>query len=252
MRMSCENSIVASDADPIKHHVIQVSATLQGLLDKLADAVASTTELVQQIRIQAESEGLTFEETRELVIAALKKRQLADRTIRKYLPLELKNTNMARVPKIAAPHAANITPTVEQSEIHTNADVMTAGPAVDSATVIDQEKDKQIADLANQLADKTSEISRQNADIEALKQEKKVLEEQIAQASIKPASELVENPQEMKKRIQDQAKLLLPFEAKVEFEIRGQILPLIVKVQPVTKSVTVKLDEVAARRLAQA
>jgi hypothetical protein len=71
--------------------VIQISLTLQGMLDRLADSVASTAGLVQDIRTQAESEGLTLEQTRELIIAALKKRKLSDRSIRAHPPAELKN-----------------------------------------------------------------------------------------------------------------------------------------------------------------
>lgn len=115
-----------------------------------------------------------------------------------------------------------------------------------------QELDKQIANLANQLAEKTAEISRQNQDIEALKQEKKELEKQLVKSTIVTAAEYAQEPVMLQKRLNDQAKLLLPFTVNIELEAKGQFVPIIVRVDPANKRVTVTVDEVAARRLSEA
>jgi hypothetical protein len=233
----------ASKCDTV---VVAISPTLQEMLNRLADSVASAAELVQEIKTQAEVEGLTFQQTRELIIAALRKRKLSDRSIRGHLPAELKNKNMIRRPKFAEAIAANPEPTVETGR------TIASTPQPMPEAEHEDEKNKMIAHLANQLAEKTSEMAVQKADIEMLKEEKKELEGQLAKTIVQPASDYAEDPSVLRKRINDQAKLLLPFDCRVNFEIRGQILPLIVKVQPVNKAVSVLLDEAEARRISLA
>lgn len=80
---------------------VEVSAKLSKLLDQLSSAVSSTFELLEKIKNQAEEDGLSVKDTRELVVGALKKRGLADRTIRNYLPDALKNKAMQQVRNVA-------------------------------------------------------------------------------------------------------------------------------------------------------
>ena len=70
---------------------VEISMTLRALVEELADAVSNTAELVEKVKTQAEEEGLSAKDTRELIISALKKRQLSDRTITRMIPEELKS-----------------------------------------------------------------------------------------------------------------------------------------------------------------
>jgi hypothetical protein len=70
---------------------VTISAQLTQLLDELANAVSTTAEVLQKIKNQAESDGLTKEQTREVIITTLSKRQLSRSQIYRYLPAELKN-----------------------------------------------------------------------------------------------------------------------------------------------------------------
>lgn len=72
---------------------IEISATLQQLVDAFADSYFKSGEIAAKILEQAQLEGLSKEQTRELVISALKKRGLADRTIRAALPANLKDSH---------------------------------------------------------------------------------------------------------------------------------------------------------------
>ncbi len=74
---------------------IAISPQLTQLLDELANAVSSTAEILQKIKDQAQQDGLTLEQTREVIITTLRNRKLSDRQIRRYLPAELKDQNQA-------------------------------------------------------------------------------------------------------------------------------------------------------------
>lgn len=187
---------------------------------------------------------------------AIEKELISSRLIDMYCPDEWKNdTKPKKKEKISfSPEVQTIAIATDgtQEPVTATANIPQQTEGENLSQPVDEEKEKRIALLANQLAEKAAEISRQNADIEALKQEKKALEEQISQVSIKPASELAENPQELKKRIQDQAKLLLPFSVHVEMEAQGRFVPLIVRVEPVNRRVAVTIDEAAVRRMSEA
>ena len=76
---------------------LQISSALSELLNQLAASMVATKDLVQRVWQQAQSEGLEPRQVREMLVLALKKRQLSDRSIRAYLPVELKDAHMATV-----------------------------------------------------------------------------------------------------------------------------------------------------------
>ena len=68
------------------------STTFQGYMKNSA-------QLLQEIQQQAEKEQLPKEQLKKIIKDALKQRGLADSTIRRILPAELKNQNMVRTQK---------------------------------------------------------------------------------------------------------------------------------------------------------
>lgn len=71
---------------------VVASPKLMKLIESWVSAYVTSSELVEQILKQAQSEQVPKEELRSLVETALKKRGLKDRQIRSVLPSELKRT----------------------------------------------------------------------------------------------------------------------------------------------------------------
>src|SRR5262245_56279227 len=74
------------------------------LIDEWADSFIKARELPTRILDEGKNEGLPPFVIHDLIVRALKKRGLSDRTILKYLPIELKDKSKIR---FAAKSAAN-------------------------------------------------------------------------------------------------------------------------------------------------
>ena len=237
---------------------IAASPKLQQLLDRLADAIADTGKLIEQIRLQGDSDGLSWGQTRELIFDALRKRQLADRTIRKYLPVDLKFTTKARPAKSDSgiQPSSNLDPGTANDAVQTDA-LQKQATKIPDATLSNEtahessttQPQREVAQLDKQLAEKNAEIEIQKADIEQLKQKINELEQQLLKASFRPASEYVQSSDNNAKRECEHAKLLLPFTVKSEVDVKGTLVPIEVEVQPANKRVYVVLDLERAGRM---
>jgi hypothetical protein len=97
--------------------------------------------------------------------------------------------------------------------------------------------------MADTLAEVTATCSNQKEDIQTLKQQNHELEQQLLKATVKPAYEYPHDCVQLQKRLNEQSKLLLPFTVNANMEAKGELVPVIVKVEPVTNKAQVFLDE---------
>jgi hypothetical protein len=248
--------------DEFNKTVRPILETRKGLVIKLGDAIDKYGEgTVQKEDICVTIKFYLADEIRDGLISERDiERYCPDGWKRKYVKKQCKSDNLSLTEQTAGvttvPSEALSRPsiTIPSTAETTSPPTESHGPSLVDDDYGDgggEEKGKDLTLLAHHLADKAATIAQQLADIEALKQEKRELQEQLAQALIKPAAyAYAQDLEATQKSIKDKtADLLRPFSVCVEIDLRGQFLPVIVRVDPVTKSVTVVVDEAKARSM---
>lgn len=192
---------------------VQISPVLKNLLDQLSTAASTIEDLLGRIKHQADAENLSLKDTRELVIQALKKRGLADRTIRKYTPESLKDTHAQELGRRGNSSRKRL-------------------PAADDAATV-QKTNHLPAKLAPGVYLVTKHESG-NEDIERFKPDDKY--------NADVTQELLDTQVKLK-ALED------GYQVSTLVEVAGQQLPVIVYVRPSAKSAKVVVDEIAYKEM---
>lgn len=252
---------------------VQISETLRQLIEQFANMARNAAEVVDQIKEQAQKEGISDEHLRELIEVALKKRGLSDGHIRKMIPAELKREYHRSEGNSRKMRDSEPEPEEEEAphkiSLKEERKVVDAEPDVVKEAKDELKDEKKTTFLKDEyeldrlkaqnkaLMEKLSEKHGSDPVTKEVKQENMRLKNTLREYTEKEqkwqssnTAKLEERVEALSKEVQMLSRVAQPFKTATRVEIRGQEIPIILEVDPRSKRILhAEIDEQKAKRL---